>query len=136
MLIGICDDEVIFREGLRKLCERCVSNISLIEIVCFSSGNQVLSYEHKVDVLFLDIHMKGIDGIQTAKKIREKDEDMIIIFLTGYKDYMSDGYYVKAFRYLIKPIEEKELTEVMADVMKELKKDENSGCGFIFHNRF
>lgn len=58
VLIGICDDEIIFRKDLKSLCENCVSNIPSTEVVCFSSGEQVLAYNCPIDILFLDIYMK------------------------------------------------------------------------------
>ena len=73
----------------------------------FSSGEQVLAYSSQIDILFLDIYMKGVDGMYVARKIREEDENMIIIFITGSLDYVKEGYIVNAFRYIIKPIKKR-----------------------------
>lgn len=126
MLIGICDDEVIIRDELVRLCRLYMgTSINDIELICFSSGEELLACKQPIDILFLDIQMRGINGLRTAEKIREKDESMIIIFLTGFKGFMQEGYRVKAFRYLLKPIKEQEflhsLTEAIKDITKNYK---------------
>jgi DNA-binding NarL/FixJ family response regulator len=69
VIIGICDDETLFRDGLKDLCEHYTSTIPSTEVVCFSSGEQVLAYNCPIDILFLDIYMKGINGMQVARRI-------------------------------------------------------------------
>ncbi len=124
MLIGICDDEVIIRDELQRLCEKFIaSNLTSIETIYFASGEEVLACKRSVDILFLDIQMKGINGMQTAKKIREKDDSMIIIFLTGFRNYIQEGYRVRAFRYLLKPITEKEFMGTLMDAMNDLTRN-------------
>ena len=66
---------------------------------------------------------KGLNGLETAVQIREKDESMIIIFLTGYKGFMQQGYKVKAFRYLLKPIKEQEFTNTLTEAVNDIKKN-------------
>lgn len=124
MIIGICDDEIIIRNELIRLCG-IVKETSIItlEIKCFSSGEQLLECQEPIDILFLDIQMKGMDGLHTAMKIREQDDSMIIIFLTGYRDYLQEGYRVKAFRYLLKPIKEVEFLQALTDAMNEITKN-------------
>jgi DNA-binding LytR/AlgR family response regulator len=110
VLVGICDDEAAIQEQLIRLCMKYKeTNINDLETVCFSSGDELLKFSRPLDILFLDIQMRGLNGLQTAEKIREKDDSMIIIFLTGYRGYMQQGYRVRAFRYLIKPVIEQEL---------------------------
>ncbi|MDC9428716.1 two-component system response regulator RgaR, partial [Clostridioides difficile] len=57
------------------------------------------------DIIFLDIQMKDINGIEVAKKIRKFDEKVEIIFTTAFSEYAPQGYEVRAYRYLVKPIE-------------------------------
>lgn len=126
MLIGICDDEEIIRNELIKLCRNFSAlNVCKFDIVSFSSGEELLDYSEIIDILFLDIQMKGMNGLRTAERIREKDEGMIIIFLTGFKGFMQAGYRVRAFRYLLKPVKEQEflnsLTEAIKDITKNCK---------------
>lgn len=126
MLIGICDDEEIIRNELIRLCnEFSASNLCKLDILSFSSGEELLKCNQTIDILFLDIQMKGINGLRTAEKIRENDEGMMIIFLTGFKGFMQAGYKVRAFRYLLKPVKEQEfihtLTEAVGDITKNCK---------------
>ncbi|MDF2944037.1 MAG: dna-binding response regulator, lyttr family [Herbinix sp.] len=124
MLIGICDDEEIIRNELKRLCNVFVEmNLIKIDTVCFSNGEELLGYADTLDILFLDIQMKGINGLKTAEKIREKDESMTIIFLTGFRGFMQDGYRVKAFRYLLKPLKEQDFMQTLSDAINDITKN-------------
>ncbi len=130
MRIGICDDENIIRRELLNFCEEYkLLHINDIETVCFSSGEELLMCKQPIDILFLDIQMKGINGMKVAEKIREKDESMIIIFLTGYQGFMQEGYKVRAFRYLIKPLKHKEFNQVLSEAIHDLTKDSKAMVG-------
>jgi Response regulator of the LytR/AlgR family len=124
MLIGICDDEVIIRDDLVRLCHKWMcSNLTDIEIVCFSSSEELISKNLPIDILFLDIQMKGMNGMLAAEKIREHDESMLIIFLTGFKGFMQAGYRVRAFRYLLKPVNEEEFFYALTEAVNEITKN-------------
>lgn len=102
--IAICDDEYIHRKVIVDYLGMVFPSESY-EVVEFNSGEELLeNYPEKLDILLLDIQMTGIDGIKTAKKIRLFDTDVMIIFTTAVLDFMQDGYEVRAFRYLLKPI--------------------------------
>ncbi|HCR40969.1 MAG TPA: DNA-binding response regulator [Lachnospiraceae bacterium] len=124
MLIGVCDDNDIIRKEIIEFCHRFrESSLIQYEIVGFSSGEKLLAYEKLIDILFLDIQMRGINGVKTAEKIREKDDSMIIIFLTGFRAFMQEGYRVKAFRYLLKPIKEEELAIALREAIEDMTKN-------------
>lgn len=57
------------------------------------------------DILFLDIRMPGMNGMELARKVREKNQDIVIVFTTGMTDYIQEGYEVEAMHYLLKPLE-------------------------------
>jgi DNA-binding LytR/AlgR family response regulator len=122
--IGICDDEEIIRNELMQLCKG-FQEINLIEfdIIGFSSGEELLKYQDPIDILFLDVQMKGINGLKTALKIRENDESMSIIFVTGYRSFMQEGYRVKAFRYLLKPLKKEDLIKALSEAITDLTKN-------------
>lgn len=124
MLLGICDDEAIIRDALQRLYNIYKElNIIDLEVVCFSSGEELIKYDKPLDILFLDIQMKGMNGLQTAEKIREKDDSLIIIFLTGYRGFIQEGYRVRAFRYLLKPIKEQEFMQALSEAIKDITRN-------------
>ena len=79
--------------------------------------------EADFDILFVDIQMSGMNGIEMAKKIRDKDKNIVIIFTTGLTDYIEEGYEVEAMHYLIKPVSETKLNACL-DRAAEIRKTE------------
>lgn len=103
--IVICDDELTHRKILKDYIKKSFLNESY-EIIEYCSGEDLVNdYPKKVDILLLDIQMLGMNGIDTAKKIRLFDTNVNIIFTTAISDFMQEGYEVRAFRYLLKPIQ-------------------------------
>lgn len=124
MRIGVCDDESIIREEIMELCNKFKDlNLIQYEVIGFPSGDELLKYNEQIDILFLDIQMKGTNGLKTAERIRDKDDSMLIIFLTGLKGYMQEGYRVRAFRYLLKPVNEESFMKVLGESISDLKKN-------------
>ena len=82
--------------------------------------------------MFLDVEMPGLNGMETAEKIREFDKNMILVFVTGYTDYVFDGYRVGALDYVIKPAVKERLSEIMKRVRAQIfsQSEEN----FVFQN--
>lgn len=115
--IAICDDEPLavgyVAYNLRRWAEK---NQSILHISSFSSAEQFLfEYDENrdFDLLFLDIQMGEINGVELAKNIREKDEKIQIVFITALPDYISEGYDLAALHYLIKPVSEEKIFAVM-----------------------
>ncbi len=124
MKIAICDDEQIIRNEIIRLCRKFEKSLLVdFELITFSSGEDLLKYDGQIDILFLDMQMHGINGMETAIKIREQDQSMFIIFVTGYRSFMQEGYKVKAFRYMLKPIDEDEFMVTLAEAIKEINKN-------------
>ena len=97
----IVDDEPIARKGIRSLIAR-VPELELMEM--FNNASSAATYltSHPVDLVFLDVQMPGITGIEFARNI---SKDTLIIFTTAYTEYALDSYEVDAVDYLVKPIE-------------------------------
>ena len=82
------------------------------KLLTFETGEDLLrEYPENLDILFLDIQMGELTGMETARKVRKYDDKVEIIFITALWDYIQKGYEVRAFRYLIKPVKFKELQE-------------------------
>lgn len=121
MRIAICDDEKILQNIVKDLCEKILS-FSLVkyEIVLFNKGNDLLNYDKEIDILILDIGMPGLDGLSVAHLLRQKGNETYIIFLTSHYELMQKAFKVKAFRYLVKPVEKNELKEALDEAIKEI----------------
>lgn len=104
--IAIIDDEQAGRQLLTDHVLRYADERGLhLETVQFESGVQFLEhYAHNFELVFLDIEMPGMDGMQTAKELRGMDEDVCIIFVTNLARYALRGYEVNAFDFLVKPV--------------------------------
>ena len=76
------------------------------------------------DVLLLDIEMGAMDGVTLAKKIRQDNEAVQIVFITGFADYISDGYEVSALHYLMKPVKQDKLFAVLDRAVAAMRKTE------------
>lgn len=123
--IGICDDESGARESLQLACERVLREQgNELRFYAFSSGEGVLRWIEKhpdeLDILFLDIEMGGVSGMEAAKRIRERDERLILVFVTGYADYVFDGYGVNALDYVLKPCRDSRLQAVLRRALGQL----------------
>ena len=104
--IAICDDEKYFRNEIRTILEEYLSAEGIVcSIDDFASGKELtdLGIEvQKYNIVFLDINMDEMDGIDVARRIREISKDIFIVFVTAYIDYTIEGYKVDAFRYILK----------------------------------
>lgn len=105
--IVICEDDSSQRELLITYLNRIFIDLNVDYFIQeFSSGEELLNaYPDKVDILFLDIQMDKLTGMDVAKKIREFDTNVEIVFTTAIIDYIHEGYEVRAYRYLIKPLD-------------------------------
>ena len=104
--IAIIDDESIFREQIKEILQKYMDERGrAYEIDTFSSGKEFIEQGVemvKYKIVFLDINMEELDGIMTAKKIRENSRDMFIVFITAFINYTLEGYKVDAVRYILK----------------------------------
>ena len=103
MKIAICDDDKKLRKDLRHLIEVQLDFMAFAyEIEEYESGNCILEHmdKNEPDILFLDIEMPGMGGMDTAKVLRKFDKKVLIIFVTAYPDYVFQGYEVHAFHYI------------------------------------
>ena len=96
------------------------------EVLEFVSGEDLLSnYPNNIDLLFLDIQMNGLNGMDVARRIREFDNNVEIIFTTSVLDYVCEGYEVNAYRYMLKPIEYNIFKNNMGKCIENIIKKKN-----------
>ena len=126
--IGICDDELHYRVNIKDILGDILSTYSInYKIYEFSSGEELLSnYPKDLDILIMDIQMKIINGMDTARKIREFDQNLEIIFMTSFSEFMQEGYEVKAYRYILKPINERKISKNILPCIDEVMKKKNN----------
>ncbi len=120
--IGICDDERHMSDTIRAMVSDFFRqrNIEII-ILQFSSGEELLRFDKQIDILFLDIQMKGIDGMETARKLRHRRFKGILIFITVLKEMVFQSFEVQPYDYLIKPIEEQYFEKMMERLLGSMK---------------
>lgn len=125
--IAICEDEKETQLLIEDQLDNILKNINIeYEIQKYSSGEELLGSNLKdIDILLLDIQMGQINGMDTARKIRELGNKMEIIFITSLIDYVQEGYEVRAYRYILKPIESKELKQHVITCIKEIETNKN-----------
>lgn len=126
--IGICEDELHYRVNIKDMLGDILSTYSInYKIYEFSSGEELLSnYPKDLDILIMDIQMKIINGMDTARKIREFDQNLEIIFMTSFSEFMQEGYEVKAYRYILKPISERKISRNILPRINEIMKKKNN----------
>lgn len=119
--IAVCDDDAIICRRIKKLLQERDRNYS---IDVYGSGQELIESEKEYDIIFLDIEMKEMDGLTTAKMLRNKDREDCIIFLTSHTEYMPDAFKVRAFRFLNKPIQIQQFTEAITEAEKDILENE------------
>lgn len=129
--IAICDDEEYFCERERQLILKYMTKKAYnCKIDMFHSGKEILKLKESVsqyDMIFLDINMEEIDGIETAKEIRKVAKDVYIVFITAFITYALEGYKVDAVRYLLKDDDclEKAINECMETILRKMDYEEH-----------
>ena len=128
--VALCDDEETVREYLGRLLEEWKERQNdQLQIEYFESAESFLfQYEEdkRWQFLILDIEMGKMNGVELAKKVREHNKEVQILFVTGYMDYISDGYEVEALHYLLKPVTKEKLFSVLDRARERMKKSEKA----------
>lgn len=131
MRVAICDDDILELENIKKvLLEFINSKQSEYEITLdtFSSGHNLFDFINHVssfDLLVLDILMPEMTGIEVASKIREKNSDCKIIFLTSSPEFAVNSYKVNAFYYLLKPFQKQELLSLLDKALISIQEEQS-----------
>lgn len=128
--ISICDDEKEYRDLLYEMVMKSMFQFDEVNFKYYETGSQIIEEieknEFKCDLLLLDIHMPGKDGLKTAEYIRDHQIDVDIIFVTVSVEHVFDGYTYQAFSYLVKPLQYGRLSDELKRYMK--LKENTSRC--------
>ena len=133
--IAICDDEPTFQKVLFETITENMKKRNVDHIIdTYDSGDLLLELGERVkeyQVVFLDVNMGDVDGIQTALQLRNHSDDMIIVFVTAFMKYSIEGYRVNALRYIIKDMctFEKAMEECVDAIIKKLEYTTPVYCG-------
>lgn len=120
--IAVCDDEKAFVDDVVKKLKEQSEQCDISE---FTSGEELLNSPLKFDMIYLDIEMPGINGINAAFALRERGYDGMIIFLTSHTEFMPDAFKVKAFRFLDKPLDSEKFNEAFSEAKKDILNTEH-----------
>lgn len=127
MKIAFCDDEQLLLSLYDEYINKFSDIIPNLDYDEFQSGTSLIDQyklaQNPYDIIFLDIEMDGLNGIETAKKLRSVDENVLIIFVTSHTDYVYESFEVTPFRFIVKPVELDKFKEVLMAAYNKIQKD-------------
>lgn len=134
--IVICDDEKALRNDLFKIVEQeldlCGEEFRIREFEC--GEDLIREFDAKpCDILFLDIEMKELNGMEAAKILRKKHAACQIIFITSYPDFVFQGYEVSALNYILKPYKTEKIRSILQTALQRLQIE--TECYFILEQK-
>lgn len=121
MKIAVCDDEKIIREDIAQKVGLIYPETALF---LFENAAKLLASGERFDIIFLDIQMDGISGMDAAKALRGKGDNAVLIFVTALEGYVFQAFDVEAFRYLLKPFQKAKFYEVLNAAVKKCEERE------------
>lgn len=128
--IAICDDEKAEIDYLSLLLKKWAesSNVTIRISSFYNAENFLFQYTDNkdFDIILLDIQMGGLSGIDLAKKLRKENNTVQIIFISGFTDFIAEGYEVSALHYLVKPVNEDKFFNVLDKAVESIKHVEKS----------
>lgn len=119
MKIAVCDDEIREAEKIKSMVAEYFTEKNITtEIIAFFKGEELIKSKNTFQLVFLDIEMAGMNGIETGRQIRIRDVRVPIVYVTSHRDYYAKAYQVHAFGYLKKPVKKEEMWELLDDFRK------------------
>lgn len=119
MRICICDDDNLIIEQLQKYISSYFTkaHIKCPKIACFNSGESLLADQGDIDILFLDVEMPGMNGIYVGNELKKRNQNIIILIITSYIEYLDDAMRFHVYRYLSKPLDKQRFFRNMKDAV-------------------
>jgi len=128
MRICLVDDDSTQLDYLKMIINKWAGLHNIIVDIDFYHSAEEMLFEHEksypFDMILLDIQMNQMNGIELAKKIRSFDQEVFIAFVSGIADYVFEGYLVQAIRYILKPIDEQKIFEILNFVEMNKKSED------------
>ena len=124
--IAVVEDQTEVRESLCQFIRQYAGEQGLqAEVEPFADGAVIAEgYQPGYDIIFLDVEMKHLDGMETARRIRERDGGVLIVFITNMAQYAIRGYAVGALDYVLKPVPYFAFSQQLQKALGQLKKRE------------
>ena len=108
--VALCDDEPAMCRDLKERVTAALGQLGeTCAVTCYANAFRLLDAPLDFDLIFLDIQMPGLDGVTLSKKLREKEFEGVLIFVTVLRECMLDAFEVEAMDYLCKPVDEQRL---------------------------
>lgn len=128
--IAVCED---LPSDMARLCAQLKATNRPMQILPFESGEAFLQSfsPGRYQLVFFDIYMKDITGVEAAQALRQADDNCIIIFTTTSREHALESYQLKALRYLVKPTTQEDVEEALAQGVKLLTPKEKPGCNVL-----
>lgn len=122
MHIAIVEDDLFTQAQLeRYVLQHFADRRQTVRVSVFSDGDEILqAYAASYDAIFLDIQMSRLNGMRTAELIRQLDEDVLLVFITNLAHYAVQGYAVRALDFVLKPVNELMLRQLLLRIEKLL----------------
>lgn len=120
--IAVCDDETVMTKEISQHIAAYMleAGMSAYNVEAFSSGRSLLDSGGDFDLIFLDVRMEGLDGLETAKILRKRCGRSLLIFVTVLKECVFDAFEAEAFDYLLKPLDKGRFYRTMDRAVKAL----------------
>lgn len=133
--IGICEDDLTQQDYLEKCIYRWADlRKQKVQVYKYISAEQLLfDFEDRSDfeLLILDIQLGNMNGMELARKVRQENKTVKIVFLTGLTDYAIEGYEVGAVRYLLKPLKQEVFEKLLDSLRQEMQQEQAESFLFI-----
>lgn len=120
LCIGICDDEKIVLESLKRIVKECLEELKVhYSLFSFECGKKLLQEAGKLDIVFLDIAMPEMDGIAVGRELKKENKDCKIIIASSMVERFKETYSINTFRFITKPYEKEEIKEALTAMIEQ-----------------